>query len=289
MATQSKTTSANFLVGFQSSEKLQQQFIDSPMEAAGPSALATLGELAAFIRILPEALVASQRRELERLKASGTKNDDRVSALEASIQQAEALQTMVQHAQIRAQRALITLTGKEHVFHGFVSDSELTPFKGVTVRLISSKSTSNRSLSATTDDNGYFSIGLGRRAEDKRGTPTRPDAVGISQRLTDLAARLSQEPKAVVPNGSDAETSRVEILLKGKLLYSDPDPVIHDEGSIYREYVVSDLGGEIKRTEAPKPDEDQVEEDIDSLSASTASAKKKARGGAKSTKLKSKK
>jgi hypothetical protein len=271
MATQSgKTGRPNIFTGAKSPEAQRRQFIEAPMEAAGQSALGSVEELAILLSVLPEAFAASQRRELERVKRSGIENDPRVAALEISIEQADVLQTMVRRGQARGQHALAGFTSKDNVFHGFVSDSNFAPLKGLTVRLTGSKTTRVKTLSATTDDDGYFSIVLSAKSDTQQDSGTKTSPINISQRIADLFASLSREPIPPSEAGAEADVSQVEILSKGKLLYTDPVFVALDEGSVYREYVIADSN--LFAIPTPPP-----------------SAKKRSQKGRKSVKPRSKK
>jgi len=93
-----KTTNHSFLEGDQSPEKLRREFIDKPLNAAKQSLLGTGLDLLNLMRVLPDAFIASQQRELERLKASGKDDDERMRQHEVSIEQAVALRTTVAQA-----------------------------------------------------------------------------------------------------------------------------------------------------------------------------------------------
>jgi hypothetical protein len=235
MATQSKKGFPEFFADTQSANNLRRQFIEAPMDAAGQSALGAGIELANLLNILPGAFVASQERELERIKKSGVENDPRVAALQTSIEQASVLQTMAQRGQARIERGLVAFAGGDQVFHGFVSDAQLTPLKGLTVRLMGKKT-----LSATTDDDGYFSIALGKKQqEDKRGQAGKGSLV---QRITDLMSSPGIAPIASNTESAEGEgeARQVEILKKGQLLHTDPASLTLGQGSAYREYVIGD-------------------------------------------------
>jgi hypothetical protein len=242
MATQSKKTGfPEFFADTQSAENLRRQFIEAPLEAAGQPALGAGIELANLLSILPGAFVASQERELERIKKSGVDNDPRVAALETSIEQAGVLQTMAQRGQVRIQRGLVAFAGADKVFHGFVSDVELTPLKGLTVRL---SSEGRKALSATTDDDGYFSIPLGARSsrqqENSGENKSKAGKGSLLQRITDLMASPGIAPLASAAESVAGQGSQVEILKRGKLLHTDPASLTLDQGSVYREYVIAD-------------------------------------------------
>ena len=240
MATESDRTEFAGFFNTKSAETLRRQFIEAPLEAAGQSALGSGIELGNLLSMLPAAFVASQDRELKRVLSSGIENDPRVAALESSIEQAGVLQTMAQRGQVRIERALVAVAGKDHVFHGFVSDADLAPLKGLTVRLTGSKATRSKTLSTTTDDDGYFSIALGTKSNMQQDSGAKASKISLAQRISDLMAGPGIEPISTplesVPN---EDASQVEILKKGKLAHSDPVLVARDQGSVYREYVIS--------------------------------------------------
>jgi len=246
MATQSdKTKSPNFFADTKSAETLRRQFIEAPLEAAARSAVDSAIELGSLMSILHVAFAASQERELKRLRSSGIENDPRVAALESSIEQASVLQKMAERGKVRIERALVAVADKDHVFHGFVSDTDLTPLRGLTVRLTGSKATRSKMLSATTDDDGYFSIALGTKGNKQQDSGAKDSKISLAQRIRDLMAGPGIEP---IPKSSEFAkevASQVEILKKGKLVHSDPVLVARGQGSVYREYVIS--------TEEPKP------------------------------------
>ena len=239
MATQpNKTQLPSFFSDTKSAETLRRQFIEAPLEAAIPSALASGMELGNLSSILPAAFAASQERELRRVKNSGIENDPRVAALESSIEQAGVLQMMAQRGKARVERALVAVADNNHVFHGFVSDTELVPLKGLTVRLRKSEATRSNALSTTTDDDGYFSIALGPK-NNKQEDP-KAGQRSLLQRISDLMDGPGIQPIPSSSEGDEGDASQVEILKRGKLLYSDPAPLMRDVGSAYREYVIAD-------------------------------------------------
>jgi hypothetical protein len=295
MATQSRKSGLpEFLTDTQSAENLRRQFIEAPMEAAGQAALGSAAELATLMSILPDAFVASQRRELKRVQESGNENDPRVAALQASIEQAGLLQTMALRGEARVRRALVALASSDKVFHGFVSDADFAPLKGLTVRLTDRKAHGANAISATTDDDGYFNMTLGTKSDTTPDSQAKAKPINLSQRIADFLAGLSQEPSAPPAAGAEENVSQVEILKDGKLLYSDPVFVVRDGGSIYREYVItnaepssaSDFNPPSRRAdpteraaEAPQPD----------TAGPAARARKRSARGAKSSKPRSKK
>jgi hypothetical protein len=166
-------------------------------------------------------------------------NDPRVAALESSIEQAGVLQTMAQRGQVRIERVLVAVAGKDHVFHGFVSDADLAPLKGLRVRLTGTKATRSNTLSTTTDDDGYFSIALGPKSNKQQDSGAKGSKISLAQRISDLMAGPGIEPISTPSESVKEDASQVEILKKGKLVHSDPVLVARGQGSVYREYVIS--------------------------------------------------
>src|ERR1700682_1672645 len=123
MSTQERKTGLpQFFTDTGSAKTIRRQFIEAPLDAASQSALGSALELATFMSNLPGAFVASQQRELKRVLQTGSDNDPRVTTLQASIAEAEILQTMTRRGQARVERTLVALAAKDEVFHGFVSD-----------------------------------------------------------------------------------------------------------------------------------------------------------------------
>jgi hypothetical protein len=238
-----KSSNRSFLSGDQSAAKIRRDFIDKPLASAKVPLLGTGMELLDLMSILPNAFIASQERELARIRESGTENDDRTKVLEASIEQARALRTTVQRGEARVQRALGSLSDNSHAFHGFVSDADLNPLGKLTVRL-TTRQTGKRGLTAVTDDDGYFRIPLSKK-KGAGGKELRDQVrdTSFSQRLNNL---FTQNPLAstVSANATGAtsdpgEEAEVEILQKNNVVYTDPHTVPTDGGSVYREYVVN--------------------------------------------------
>ncbi|MBA3357651.1 MAG: carboxypeptidase regulatory-like domain-containing protein [Pyrinomonadaceae bacterium] len=240
MATNSgKTWFPEFFKDTDSPESVRRQFMEAPLEAAVLPAFGSALELAKLLSLLPDAFADSQWRELKRIEGSVEENDPRVAAFEASIEQAEALRTMARRGEVRAKRSLVAFASKSEIFHGFVSDTELNPLKGLTVQLRSGKELSKK-LSTTTDADGYFSIPVGKRSFTKE--ESEKEAVNITpERIAELfasreKARSVEEQQVSNPS----EGTRVEILKKGELLHEDPDPIDLGDGMVYREYIISD-------------------------------------------------
>ena len=240
MAIQSRwSVIPGFFADTQSADNLRRQFIDGPMEAAGQSALDSAAELATLLSILPDAFVASQRLELRRVSRSAMENDPRIAALETSIERAEVLQTMAQRGQVRVERALVAIATNQDVVHGFVSNTELAPLEGLTVRLTESTSASAKPLAATTDEHGYFRIKLDTKPGTRDNTRVEPKPNTWSQRITDVFAGVGRMPSASPEATADADVRELVILKKERLLYSEPISIAPDGGSIYREYAIA--------------------------------------------------
>jgi hypothetical protein len=207
MATESRNTGLpEFFADTRSVENIQREFIEAPLERARQLALSSSLELGTLLSILPGAFVASQHRELERVKASGGKDDPRIAALRTSIEYTNILQTSIQRGQARARRVLVALADKGDIFHGFVSDAEFVPLKGLKVRLVDTSNTrGTKMLTAMTNHDGYFRIPFETKSDAEAGQLV----------------------------------SRVEILKKGKLVHTDPVLLAWGQGSAYREYVIS--------------------------------------------------
>jgi hypothetical protein len=243
MATQSRRSGISEIFGdTQSADNLRRQFIEAPMEAGGQAALGSAAELATLMSVLPGAFAASQRRELRRVTRSAKENDARIAALQTSIEQAEVLHAMALRGQVRVQRALVAIATNQDVFHGFISDTELAPLKGLTVSLTTNSMDARaKALSATTDDDGYFSIALGATSGTKESTGAKPRANNLSQRITDVLTGLGNAPSASPAASVEPDVRQVQIVKREKLLYSEQVLVPTDGGSIYREYALADI------------------------------------------------
>src|SRR6267143_5709430 len=94
MATKSsKSGFPEFFADTTSAENIRRQFIDAPLEVAKASAFTSALDLARMLSLLPDAFLASQQRELKRMKKSVPEDDSRLATLEASIEQAQILRT----------------------------------------------------------------------------------------------------------------------------------------------------------------------------------------------------
>jgi hypothetical protein len=232
----SKSGFPEFFADTNSAENARRQFIDAPLEAAKSSAYRSALDLARMLSLLPDAFAASQRRELKRMKRSVPEDDSRLATLEASIEQAEVLRTTARHGAVRAQRSLAALASRRDIFHGFVSDSELNPLEGLTVKLSRGREGNTKDPSATTDKDGYFSMPLDHRKITANEVEITPE------HIAELFAQRVREASDGEQTASESVAVRVEILKKAKLLQEDSIPLALDRGSVYREYVISEHG-----------------------------------------------
>ncbi len=238
-----KSSDRSFLSGDQSAAKIRRDYIEKPLAAAKLSIIGTGLELFNFMSVLPDAFIASQQRELERVMASSDKNDARVANLEASIQQATTLRTAIQCGEARVNRALGSFGDRENAFHGFVSNGNLEPIQGLTVRL--SVREGKRGLSATTDDDGYFRIPLGSKSQTGKEWREQVGEIRFTEKLKmfeeRVAATVSSKPDSDANAAGSQNVAQAEILQAESLLYTDPSGVPTSEGSVYREYVLTNV------------------------------------------------
>jgi hypothetical protein len=226
-----------FFADSKSTQGIRKQFIEEPAKAAQQAAFAPALELVELFSLLPDAFARSQQRELARLKSSKKDNDSRVAALEASIANAETMTSIARRGEVRFQRSLVALATDENVFHGFVSDPKLNPLKGLTVRLSRSAEKGSKQLSATTEEDGYFLIPLGKRGDKLH--ETEEDGYDVTpEKIAELFARQQKEPGTYEPAG-DSRESTIQILRKSHLLYEDPVEVDLAAGTVYREYLIT--------------------------------------------------
>jgi hypothetical protein len=242
----SKNSFSGLFGSARSPEEIRRRFIEAPLDASAPAALASALEIASVLTKLPDVFIASQNKELERVRATAGENDLRVNALQASIEQAEELTATAEKGQARVERVAAAAVAGQKVFHGFVSAPGLEPAAGLTVKLTERRA-GGATGSATTDADGYFSMPLGPKEYGAAGTKNRE--FSLSQRINRL-----MEPRAVNLNASadtagtadttaaaqQTEESTVQIFRNKKLLHEDPIPVDLSGGSIYREYVVNE-------------------------------------------------
>lgn len=226
-------------------EDVRRRFIEAPLDASVPAALESVLEMANVLTLLPEVFIASQNKELERLRTSVGPNDPRFAALRVSIEQAEELGDTAEKAQARIQRVSMATAAGQKVFHGFVSAPDLSPLAGVSVRL-TERATGGAKAGATTDKDGYFSLPLEPVNYDTSRTKTRN--VSVSQRINKLfeTRRLDTLDTAATATTDEQQQTRestVQIFRKNKLIHEDPIPLQLDAGSIYREYIVDEQAG----------------------------------------------
>lgn len=202
MATQSyKPGQSPFINDGLSADAVRKEFIETPFAAAQQPVINTGLDLLAFMTALPNAIVASEQRELKRLlRTTDDKNEPRIERLKLSIERASELHTTTMQGKARIDRALVSLSTETNVFHGFVSDGDVKPMPKLTVRILMSSITGEKpkqsaSLSATTDADGYFSIPLDKGAATRKPTSTNEVPVDLSQRMADL---FNRDRKSVV-------------------------------------------------------------------------------------------
>jgi hypothetical protein len=256
MAESKKPGFPQFIAEPKSAEEARRQFLEAPLDAVGPSTLAAGLEVAQLLSILPNAFVESQKRELKRLQTTGAENDERILLLQSSIEEGEQLRTFVVGAQLRAKRVVGASSGREDVFHGFVSNPDFSPLVGATVRLKGGKSDRGQTA-AKTDEDGYFSIPLRAKTSGKG----EAGKLSFSQRLNKMFESRNQPSTTPQEEKKARATAQVEIVKKRQVVHEDPVPVIIDEGSVYREYVVSERDSSRATkvdTSVPKPSADET-------------------------------
>jgi hypothetical protein len=137
MATQSyKPGESPFILDGLSADAVRKEFIETPLAAAQQPAINTGLDLLAFMTALPNAIVASEQRELKRLlRTTDDNNDDRIERLKLSIERTNELHTTVLQGKARIDRVLVSLSTEGNIFHGFVSDADAKPMAKLTVRI----------------------------------------------------------------------------------------------------------------------------------------------------------
>jgi len=237
-------------------DSLNRQFIEAPLAAARQSAIGTGLDLLAFMSALPDAFIASEKRELKRLsRSSDDKNDPRIERLKISIESAGELRSTANLGKARLERGLVSMSEDGNVFHGFVSDTELRPREKLVVRIsaVRDGEKSEKSLSATTDADGYFSISLGKDTKARQKTGAPESSVTLSERMNELLMRVNAkadtaaDSKAATDKTASAAgegkeiLARVEILdASGKILHQDSSALVVNAGTAYREYAIDD-------------------------------------------------
>jgi hypothetical protein len=286
-----KPGQAAFISDGASADDIFKEYIDAPLAAAQQPALNTGMQLLAFMSALPDAFMASEQRELKRLSRNAdSKNDARIERLKLSIERANEIHTTAMQGKTRIDRAIMALSTEENIFHGFVSNTQLQPYEKLTVRIFKDRTTDGNtkavdSLSGTTDKDGYFRISLGKETNQRKPASSYEVPVGLSQQMSDLLSKVNKEKtnatRSATAQDSKQITVQVEILnADGKQLYLDPNPLVLNEGSAYREYIVDtearDGGdksfGAAKPTPAKTPA--SVEKPIAATGATSRSDKK---------------
>ena len=274
MATKSNRS---FVSGTQTPEQIQREFIQKPLESAKQTLMGTGLELFNLLSVLPDAFIASQRRELKRVKATTDKDDQRVATIEASITQATQLRTTIQRGDARVQRALGSLTHSDDAFHGFVSNTDLEPIGGLIVRLTGREGgTAKRALSGTTDKDGYFRIPFGSKREGNA-------KLSFSERLDNVSAPGDANATATSDTAASSKRlAQVEILQNDKVVHTDQFALPVEEGSVYREYVIAGKAAPQKERDSSSDVSDDTEINLsEKLLAKKAASKKTAGKAAK--------
>ncbi len=256
MIDQSKKTKCSAFITEQvDADTINKQFIEAPMNAARQPAICTGLDLLAFLSTLPDALIASEQRELERLsRVSNVQNDARIERLKTSIARTQDISSNANQGKARIERALVSLSESCYVFHGVVSDVDLKPLQGLTVRIVAQGSeNTNRSLSSTTNADGYFSIPLDSSKTAASKKTTLDSSVKLSERMAELFTHVNAPAGAATDNNphsdnaSAAATDQKEVLAQVEILnanknviYQDPSPLVVNAGTAYREYVIAE-------------------------------------------------
>ncbi len=238
----------DFAAGDLSADAVRRKLVQGETQAAALGAVSEALDLYSFMSALPDALVASQKREAKRLEKSSGGKHPRIEALKVSIDEAVQLRETARRGQARVDRALASVFSADDVFHGFVSGSELQVQQGYTVRLVGADGKPRDS--AVTASDGYFSITLEAR---KKTSPVpeknEQETALLAQMLQMLGMRGSaaSAPQSArkEPNAPASELASVEILdPSGQRVQQDPIPIDLNSGTIYREYVIAGKGGE---------------------------------------------
>ena len=236
-----KNQRPEFLAGEPTAEAIRKQFLEAPMAAAQQPAMNTGLEVLAFMAALPDAFVASEERELNRLSRTVARdNDPRVDRLKASIARAMELRTTSQQGKARIDRILLSVSGENNVFHGFVSDQTFTPQRGLTVRLTVVRDGVKDEVvaSTTTNADGYFSIPFERESGKKRKGQSPEPNVKSSERMAERLSRKAAASAATAGDGHEV-LARVEILdAKAGVIHEDAISLVVNAGTVYREYIV---------------------------------------------------
>jgi hypothetical protein len=266
-----KSSRSNFFSGGVSAGSMQKEFIEAPMAAARQPAMTTGLDLLAFMSAMPDIFLASEQRELKRLtRTSDNKNDPRIERLKVSIERANELSKTASLGKVRIDRAIVALSSEDNVFHGFVSDTNLKPREKLTVRISAIRGgdttgdKETKSLSATTDADGYFSISLGKEKAHTRKADAYESTVKLSEQMAERLASVNAKASTAAsnPRGAAAASAntnevlaRVEILDADKnIIHQDDSALIVNAGSAYREYVIdADANGKPRTSDTKTP------------------------------------
>jgi hypothetical protein len=238
MSDQSKDSGPfQYAAGDLSVDALRKRALEGQMDATALGAMTEALDLYSFMKALPDAFVASQKREAKRLEEFTPEKSPRIEALKVSIDEAQKLQMTARWGQSRIDRTVAAIMEPNDVFHGFVSNTVLQPQKGYTVTLVGTDGKAR--LSAATGSDGYFTMTL--KAREKASPFSGKDAVPTALLAEMLQLFGMRRPGTDAPIKTDKETqiATVEILdPSGRRIQQDPIPVDVNGGTVYREYVV---------------------------------------------------
>ncbi|NRF71737.1 hypothetical protein HLB44_32590 [Aquincola sp. S2] len=249
--------SYNIPDGF-SADAMRDEMLKGKADAALLELMGEALDLYSFMGTLPDALIASQKREAKRLAKFSGEKSPRIEALKASMEQAAQLDTTVRWGRARFDRAVASAIEPNEVFHGFVSGAGLQMQKGYTVRLMGADGKPRQS--AFTEADGYFTMTL--KARDKTSAyrtndETRTVLLGELFKVFGMrgssATASSKAGAATAVNDAPQDTAAtekdlasVEILdPNGRVVQQDPIPVDVNGGTVYREYLVGSKPGDV--------------------------------------------
>jgi len=224
--------SGSFDSAGQASERLRERRLYSELQRALPAAAGLASALGDFFDRLPEALLKAQEQELKRLEARYGTKDPRVVASREALDAATQMRTTGQSLRQRAERVAESAFASTWMLHGYVSAADNgAPVDKVDVVLSSAQA--KLELRARTDDTGYFRFAPDARLDRHMNAKT--------ERGVELA-----QPGSATGNTTDSAASTARLLAAlevrssdGKLLHSDPVPVVIDrEQPLYREIVI---------------------------------------------------
>ena len=293
MINSSDKTRSSFFSDGVSAGSVQKEFIEAPLAAARQPAMTTGLDLLAFMSAMPDIFLASEQRELQRLsRTSDDKNDPRIERLKVSIERASELSNTASLGKNRIDRAIIAASTEDNVFHGFVSDTNMKPREKLTVRIsaIRDGEKETKSLSATTDADGYFNISLGKEKTDTRKPGTNESTVKLSEQMAERLASVNAKAKtdtsaasnprstaAAAIENSNEVLARVEILdTGGNILHLDSSPLVVNAGTAYREYVIDNSSRNDNSDDVTRPRTDVKKDSVTSDALKKTGAAKKA-------------